>query len=44
VGTGAFGDAGILDRIADRPLQDGLMKVVTAVLARHPVDVAQKLE
>ena len=39
MGTGVFGDAGVPDRIADRLLQDGLVEVVTAVLARHPVDV-----
>jgi hypothetical protein len=39
VGAGALGDAGMPDRVSDRPLKDGLMEVVTAVLAGRPIDV-----
>jgi hypothetical protein len=39
VGAGAFGDAGMPDRVPDRPLKDRLMEVVTAVLAGRPIDV-----
>ena len=39
VGAGSLGDAGMPDRVSDRPLKDGLMEVVTAVLAGCPIDV-----
>jgi hypothetical protein len=39
VRAGALGDAGMPDRVSDRSLKDGLMEVVTAVLAGRPLDV-----
>ena len=39
MGAGALGDAGMPDRVSDRSLKDGLMEVVTAVLAGRPLDV-----
>ena len=39
VGAGALGDAGMPDRVSDRPLKDGLMEVVTAVLAGRSLNV-----
>ena len=38
-GAGALGDAGMPDRVSDRPLKDGLVEVVPAVLAGRPIDV-----